>query len=750
MACIGMMAGFFVCRWATKPKTKVILVDPAIPPSPRKPENSGSRTGFQREPPAVKEAIIHLQQGQVKAAVALLEKLPETIAGSVPESAARSILITTMRTPKLGAMMLDLEPLRGKITSGSLDAFITDAAEKKDASACRLLDGVAVTLQIPKSQVTFEALAKAYAFDAGSLRELVRQAEAPLARPFAKIVVQACTVIKDFKIAAEVIDKANAADVTYLRSVIGKPSDTAAKSHSSPSTSACSDVSSAPTSPRSSATSEESSSSVKETPSNTKAPATKSPTNKLAEEELGTTASYNGLLNTKVDADDLRGAWRLVADMQVNGISPNPMTCSIMLKSKVASVEEVSRVLLLVDTINDPMDDTFFTNLTEACIRVGRLDVLSKHFTAIHNKGRAGNLCAQTYGAMIMAYGRAHDMKRVWEVWDTMLNHKIKLTSFTVGPMVEALVANGLTKEAWRLVQDLRKEDSAKPLLDTAIYSIILKGFASAEAIEKVLAFYTEMKAHQVQPDTMTYNTILHAFAQSGMMQHVAPVLNDMKSSCPPIEPDVVTYNALVKGYCNASDLDRALRIFKDMQFEGKCLPDEVMFNSLLIGCAKESRPDEALELLSDMKKSCVAPSNNTLSMLVKLMGRCGRLDQAFAMLEGISKEPNSKINIEVYTCFIQSCFHNGQAGKAIALYEQIIREGRIHPDAMAYTALVRGCLRLGIIDKATYFVRCAYGIGMSDNASPGLNNGCLDEVVQALGGVDSEQGVALTSELRS
>merc|ERR1719333_468731 len=253
--------------------------------------------------------------------------------------------------------------------------------------------------------------------------------------------------------------------------------------------------------------------------------------------------------------------------------------------------------------------------------------------------------------------------------------------------MIEALVANGCTSEAWELTQKMWSNTSTRALVNTVMYSSILKGFANAKETDKVMGVYEEMREQEIQPNMITYNTILNAFAKGGAMQRVPALLEDMKAIVPPIEPDIVTYSTIVKGFCNCGSLDRALKVVKDMKSNGKYAPDEVMYNSLLSGCAKEHRPDEALQLLSDMKKSGVAPSNYTLSMLVKLMGRCKRLNQAFVMLDDISKEYDLKINVQVYTCLIQGCFNAGQPGKAIALHEKIIREG-LHPDAMTYTVL--------------------------------------------------------------
>jgi pentatricopeptide repeat protein len=472
----------------------------------------------------------------------------------------------------------------------------------------------------------------------------------------------------------------------------------------------------------------------------------------LTQKGMANTTCYHGLMNARVNAGDLRGAWKLVAQMQDDGISPNAVTCAILLKGRLQSVEEVARVLALIDAMEEPMDEVLFMTVAEACIRIGRLDMLSRQMEKFKRQGSSGSLSAETYGSMIKAYGRARDTKRVWELWDQMASDGAQLTSVTLGCMVEALVANGQSIEAWQLVQDLLKDEIAGPLVNTVICSTILKGFAYAKDTEKVMAVYKEMHHHHIQPNTITFNTILNAFAQCGTMQYAPELLVDMRKATPAVEPDIVTYSTLVKGYCYAGCLDRALQVFKDMQEEGKCIPDEVLFNSLLGGCAKEFRLEEALQLLNDMRKSGIAPSNYTLSMVVKLMCRCRRLEQAFTMLEDISKEYNFKINIQVYTCLIQGCFHNWQPEKALTVYDKIINESLV-PDSMTYTVLVRGCLRAGCVEKAAELVRHANGLSSAGphkmNAAPGINAGCLEEVVAALGGGDSKQGSALLAEMQ-
>merc|ERR1740117_786792 len=470
----------------------------------------------------------------------------------------------------------------------------------------------------------------------------------------------------------------------------------------------------------------------------------------LAEKGLSAShSSYHGLLNARVCANDHKGAWKLVEEMKAGGIPPNMVTCSILMKSKANGANEVSSILEMVDATGQKMDDVLFATVVEACARTNCFDVLSKQTAKFAREGGSLALTAPTYGSMIKAYGQMWDVKRVWELWGEMTSNNVQPTAITLGCMIEALVSNRRTAEAWQLVQQMLREDSTRPLVNTVIYSTLIKGFAQMKDVGKVMTLYDELRAHGCQANTITYNTILNAFAQAGAMDRVPALLEDMKTASPAVEPDIVTYSTLVKGFCNSGCLDRALELVKEMCASGKYVPDEVMYNSLLDGCAREQRPDDALKLFDEMKKSGVPPSNYTLSMLVKLMGRCRRLNQAFSLIEEITSEYNLKVNIQVYTCLITACFNNRQAFKAIALHDQITKEG-LQPDEMTYNVLVQGCLKAGLVDKAVQLAKCACGVGalQGKGVYPGIGERCLAELTSALGGPASCAAKALKAEL--
>merc|ERR1719375_8886 len=220
-------------------------------------------------------------------------------------------------------------------------------------------------------------------------------------------------------------------------------------------------------------------------------------------------------------------------------------------------------------------------------------------------------------------------------------------------------------------------------------------------------------------------------------MDRVSKILEDMKSSG--VDPDIITYSTIVKGYCLSGDVDKGFEVLEQMKAEGKYVPDEILYNSLLDGCAKQHRVDEALRLLEDMKASGTAPSNYTLSILVKLMGRARRLGQAFALIEDLCATHGFRPNIQVYTCLIQACIHNRQIDRALQLHDTMIEEAGCQPDQKMYTVLGRGCLQAGFLQKAATVVRVAYQLPGHDMATckwgsaAGVESRLLEEIISAL-----------------
>jgi pentatricopeptide repeat protein len=759
-----------------------------------------------KEPLALSKISTVLRQGRVGQAIALVQQLPDFATGHVPASIAPRLLTVLAKTSSSPSVMIQAKALAGKFEAKSLEVAVAEATKNKDMEVCRQLLTMANHLMISKSARSLEAFAKAFVSDVATLSSLVSQTEAPLTRPFAKAVLEACIALKDVDLAAEVFEKVSESDAAALRHIVeqgsctqpgGEPScnftgtdqqavkeirafakhgdlllaeevfgrsqvqsahgaSTLLYNNMLEACVECGELEKALTyleAARTAKVADVCSYNIlmkghlaagKETD------ATKLFAELVRQGFTATHSSYHALMNARVTVGDANGAWKLVQDMKAAGVLPNSVTCSILMKLYVKKVTptEINKIFTLIDQMREPIDEVLFGLVAEACIRTGQLDRLSRHITRSSFGSNDVPLSAPTYGSLIKAYGQTQDIKHVWELWTNMESHQIEPSDITLGCMVEALVANGCTDDAWELVQSMQRKYEG--VVNTVIYSTVMKGLAKAKETDKVMRVYDEMKTSGCQPNKITYNTMLNAFAQGGAMHRVPALLEDMRKAVPPIEPDLVTYSTIVKGFCSTGNLDRALQVVQEMEYQGKCEPDEVMYNSLLDGCTREQRADDALKLLTKMKDSGVTPSNYTLSMVAKLMGRCRRLNQAFTLIEDMRNEYGLKPNIQVYTCLIQSCFMNRQASKAISVYDQLMNEGLL-PDEMTYSILVKGCLQANLVDTAVRLTKTAYGVDMDSSkrqeSLPGISAQCLDDLCSAVG---SSEKIELLNKLPS
>jgi len=211
------------------------------------------------------------------------------------------------------------------------------------------------------------------------------------------------------------------------------------------------------------------------------------------------------------------------------------------------------------------------------------------------------------------------------------------------------------------------------------------------------------------------------------------------------VTPDLITYSTLIKGYCLCGDMDQGMQLFMLMRKKG-IVPDAVVFNSLLDGCAKRQMRTLCEQVVRDMAEAGVSPSNHSVSILVKLYGRCHDLDAAFRVFQDMPREHGFKANAAVYTCLMSSCIANNQMDKAMELHKQMAKE-RVFCDQKTYSTLLRGAIRGSNIDAAIELIHSAL-----DQSTRGLLE---EELVQSIlflihrRGQTEQQGRPLVQRLR-
>lgn len=424
--------------------------------------------------------------------------------------------------------------------------------------------------------------------------------------------------------------------------------------------------------------------------------------------------TFNEFLNALVSkgkhGSNRSEIWSLLDEMQQADVKPNQVTCSILMKgmSRDTAEQDLAKTMELISCMEEPMDEVLLSSVVEACVRTGKPDLVATKLRQLQGKDTALVNGSHTFGSLIKAYGFARDIEGVWRCWQEMRSRHIRPTSVTLGCMVEAVVNNGDTEGAYELIQDMRNDEHCRDVLNSVIYCSVLKGFAREKKIERAWAVYEEMCSYKVELSIVTYNTLIDACARCGRMERTKGILEDMEKY--KIKSNVITYSTMLKGYCQSGDMQTAFALLKRMRSEGDLKPDEIMYNSLLDGCAQNNLVDEGLRLLSEMEKEGIAPSNFTLSVLVKMMSRARRLDSAFDLVEQITAKYKFRLNVHVYTNLIQACISNRSLLKAINVLERMLNE-KVAPENRTYSILIRAYMQQGNSDQVAGLLRGALGL---------------------------------------
>jgi pentatricopeptide repeat protein len=455
--------------------------------------------------------------------------------------------------------------------------------------------------------------------------------------------------------------------------------------------------------------------------------------------------TYNELINSVVAVGTKDAMWEIVREMREAGVPPNQVTCSILLKHLNArsSKADVSLTMDLLGSMEEQMDEVLLSSVVEACVRIGAPDLLAEKLSSLQGNGKISINGAHTYGSLIKAYGRVHDVDGIWRCWKEMRSRHIKPSSITLGCMVEAVVSNGDTEGAYDLMQQVQDDDQCRSLLNSVIYCSILKGFTREKKLDRVWSVYGEMTKKGVDMSVVVYNTLIDACARAGRMEAIPQLMQDMKRQ--DIQPNLITFSTMIKGHSQAGDIHAAFSLVEQMKNETGLKPDEIMYNSLLDGCAQHCLAVEGLRLLDEMQEAGVQPSNFTLSVLVKLMNRSRKVDKAFDLVDEISTKYNFKPNVHVYTNLIQACISGRQLSRAMDTLSVMVK-AQVLPESRTYSLLVRASMTSNLFEQAVALLRGALGLPGAHHvvaraACPNLDHALVSETLNSL----VEKGVAQT-----
>lgn len=435
----------------------------------------------------------------------------------------------------------------------------------------------------------------------------------------------------------------------------------------------------------------------------------------MLDDEPSRYVSFHRILDVVVKRDAEK-CWDVVKNMEQQGLPPNNVTCSILLKGarKHSQDKFLIDVMKVIDAREaKDIDEVLLGSLYEACIRCGQMKHLLEYVQRLRHKGGLIEIRSpHTGGSIIRAYGATDDMKGVWDTWNDLKRRGVEPTRITLGCMVEALAANDDPEGAYEVIQGALADPNTKGLVTAVTYSSVLKSLNHKKCFYRVWEIYEEMMRQKVEFTTTTYNALLDVCARSGEISRAEPLLKQMVEQG--LAPSVITYSTVIKAYCGANMLEQAFKLFEEMKCNTDLDPDEVTFNTLLDGCARYGFFDRGCEVLQEMRRTGITPSNYTLSVIAKLANRSKKPKMAFKIVEALRMEYGLKLNMHVYNNLIHAAILDNDLMKAQELFATML-ENKIQPDGRTYALMLRATVTHKLDALAKVMLHIAFGMKVQD-----------------------------------
>ncbi|XP_065880696.1 pentatricopeptide repeat-containing protein At3g21470 [Euphorbia lathyris] len=322
------------------------------------------------------------------------------------------------------------------------------------------------------------------------------------------------------------------------------------------------------------------------------------------------------------------------------------------------------------------------------CIRNGDMKCASFLFDQMPQRTEV------TWNQMIHGFARTGDFISARCMFDHVPPDLKNVVTWTV--MVDGYATKGRMSDARLIFEDMSERNffawssmisgycrigdvkEAKAIFDRipvknlVNWNSLICGYAQNGFCEEALETFGNMQEDGFEPDEITAVGVLSACAQLGQLnvgkdihqmlcrkgiklnQFIVNALVDMYAKCGDLTRaqsifDGITcknsacWNSIISGFGIHGKCKQALEFFRRMEHSNQ-KPNEITFLSLLSACAHGGFVDEGLEIFFKMQKCGLAASIKHYGCVVDLLGRAGRLQDAYDLIQNMPMTPNDAV----------------------------------------------------------------------------------------------------------
>uniref|UniRef100_A0A0D9X1S6 Pentacotripeptide-repeat region of PRORP domain-containing protein n=1 Tax=Leersia perrieri TaxID=77586 RepID=A0A0D9X1S6_9ORYZ len=270
---------------------------------------------------------------------------------------------------------------------------------------------------------------------------------------------------------------------------------------------------------------------------------------------------------------------------------------------------------------------------------------------------------AKVAAAMVRMYVREKSVECARKVFDDAARRDMVLYNC----MVDGYAKAGQVEEAMGLVDRMRLE-GVRPSSGTLVGVLSASGASGALAAGRRLhdiALETGLEL-----DTALGTALMDMYFKCGYPSEAVAVFDVMQ------EKDVKAWTVMIMGFGVNGQTGEVISLFRAMEEDG-VLPNEVTFLAVLNACSHSGLVSEGKKFMESMVLQYgISPTAEHYGCIVDLLGRAGRLDEAYELLANLSSQGDST----AWRALLASCRVHGNVKLGRMVQAQLDNMGDYHP----------------------------------------------------------------------
>ncbi|KAK1264145.1 Pentatricopeptide repeat-containing protein [Acorus gramineus] len=312
-----------------------------------------------------------------------------------------------------------------------------------------------------------------------------------------------------------------------------------------------------------------------------------------------------------------------------------------------------------------------------------------------------------SWTTVMLGYSRAGDHETALRVFERMIGGLVKPDCDALSCVLSSCRHLGALKLA-REIHGFGLKTASIDVFYSSAGAALVAIYASHKRVrdaENVFALMNDV-------DVVTWNAIVHGFAQSGMESSALEYFREMQfkevasdptsiASVLPISDiklgkqihahaikkffasDIEVWNALISMYAKAGSVETARSVFSGMVDR-----DVVSWNAMIGGYGANGHGVPAIRLLEEMGRAGVNPNTVTFTCALSACARAGLVEEGLDLFERMRREFALEPTREQFACVVDALARAGRVEEAIGFVGRMGGEA----EGSIWGAVLSGC----------------------------------------------------------